>query len=281
MSDGSVSLAFRILTGADKGMKAGCALTPVDYPLMQDAGLDYAELSGRNVCAMESGEFLRLKHVIGDTGLPCRGFNAYCPQEVRIAGPGYSPQTAREYAMRSLSRAEELGVQVVGIGSPMSRNLPEGFDRALAMRQAAEFFAITAEVFAANGIIVCVEALGPCYCNFINRLSEAQAIVRTADLDNLKLVADFYNMEHSGEADIPLEPYLPDIAHVHISDDAGSPRERWFLKPEKREQHITRLQKLFKAGYHGNVTLEIDLPANPGEAAQSIRVLRDAYQASV
>lgn len=262
------------------GFEAGCVLTPAEYPLMAGAGLDYAELSGRNVCALDPGAFEGLKSLVRDSGLPCRGFNAYCPPEVRIAGPGYSAPAAREYAKRSLERAAELGVRVVGVGSPFSRNLPEGYDRAAAARQAEEFFAVTAEVFSEKGIVVCVEALGPCYSNFINRLGEAQAIVRAIGMNNLKLVVDFYNMEHSGEADIPLVPFLGDIAHAHISDDAGSPQKRWFLKPEKRDLHIARLGRLFALGYRGGVTLEIDLPANARDAGQSVRVLRDAFLAA-
>jgi hypothetical protein len=98
------------------------------------------------------------------------GFNAYCPPEVRIAGPGYAPGPAREWAKRSAERAEELGVRFVGGGSPFSRDLPAGFSIERAWDQAVEFFSVTGEAFLEAGVQVCVEALGPCYCNFINRL---------------------------------------------------------------------------------------------------------------
>ena len=243
---------------------------------MEKAGLDYVELSGRNVCAMEESAFRELRRLIKSGSLPCLGFNAYCPLQVRIAGPGFSVEAAREYAKMCLARAGELNVQVVGIGSPMSRNLPEGYDRNLAIHQAEEFFAVTAEVFAEQNIYVCVEALGNCYCNFINRLQEAQDIVRAVNMENLKLVLDFYNMEHSGEADLPLFPFINDIVHAHISDDAGSPKMRWFLKPEKRNLHSARIKRLLKAGYLGAMTLEIDLPADFNEARQSLCILKDA-----
>lgn len=243
---------------------------------MEKAGLDYVEFSGRNVCAMEENAFLKLRCMIKSGALPCLGFNAYCPPDVRIAGPGFSKEAAREYAKRCLHRAAELNVQVVGIGSPMSRNLPEGYDRNLAIRQAEEFFAVTAEVFAEQNIYVCVEALGICYCNFINRLQEAQGIVRAVNMENLKLVLDFYNMEHSGEADHPLFPFINDIVHAHISDDAGSPQKRWFLRPEKRNLHTARIRRLMKEGYLGAMTLEIDLPADLFEAKQSLCILKDA-----
>ncbi len=260
-------------------MKFGCVTTVADYPLMIEAGFDYVELSGRNVCAMDHAAFEALRRMIGVGGLPCLGFNAYCPPEVRIAGPGFSAYKAREYALRCLERAAALNVQAVGVGSPMSRNLPEGFDQILALRQAEEFFATTAEVFSTQNIYVCVEALGPCYSNFINRLEEAQRIIRSVNMENLKLVLDFYNMEHSGEADIPLSPFVSDIVHAHISDDAGSPKKRWFLKPEKRDMHIARIKRLYAAGYLGVVTLETDLPADLNEAAQSLCILRDAVLA--
>jgi sugar phosphate isomerase/epimerase len=257
-------------------MKFGCVTTIADYPLMQKAGFDYVELSGRNVCAMNQAAFYELQRMIQTEGLPCLGFNAYCPPDVRIAGPGFSQKAAREYAKRCLSRAVELNIHVVGVGSPMSRNLPEGYDRNLAMHQAEEFFAVTAEVFAAQNIYVCVEALGPCYCNFINSLAEAQGIVRAVNRKNLKLVLDFYNMEHSGEAELPLFPFINDIVHAHISDDAGSPQKRWFLRPEKRDLHTARLKRLRDAGYLGAVTLEIDLPVDLDQARQSLKILKDS-----
>jgi sugar phosphate isomerase/epimerase len=259
-------------------MKFGCIATPADYPVLEKAGLDYVELSGRSVCAMEENAFVELRRMINSSAVPCLGFNAYCPPDVRIAGPGFSKKAAREYAKKCLSRAAELNVQVVGVGSPMSRNLPEGYDRDLAMHQAEEFFEATAEVFAEQNIYVCVEALGPCYSNFINRIQEAQSIVRAVNMKNLRLVLDFYNMEHSGEADIPLFPFVSDIVHAHISDDAGSPQKRWFLRPDKRDVHIARIKRLREAGYLGAMTLEIDLSADLFEAKQSLCILKDAVK---
>lgn len=260
------------------GMKLGCVATAKDYSIIRETGFDYVEFSGRNLCALDEGEYAQLRHMIGTGGPPCFGLNAYCPPEIRIAGPGFFINTVKEYARRCVTRAAELNVRVVCVGSPMSRNLPAEYDRVLAMRQTEEFFAATAQIFAEANIIVCVEALGPCYCNFINRLHEAHSIVRAVNMKNLKLVVDFYNMEHNGEADISLSPYINDIAHVHISDDAGSPKLRSFLKPEKRELHIGRLQRLYSLGYRGNVTMEIDLPAVSNAASQSLGILREAAE---
>ncbi|MCL1855189.1 MAG: sugar phosphate isomerase/epimerase [Clostridia bacterium] len=259
-------------------IRYGCVVMPEDYALAAQAGFDYVELSGRAVCAMEPAAFDTLRREVAGGPLPCYGFNAYCPPEVRIAGPGFSPEAARDYALRSAERAAALDVRKVGIGSPLSRNLPPDYDPLAAWDQAVVFFDLTARVFSEIGVTVCVEALGPCYCNFINYLAEAQRLIHLVDLSNLRLVLDFYNMEHAGEADIPLEPFAGDIAHAHISDDAGDPYKRWFLRPEKRPIHLARLRRLYRAGYAGAVTAEIDLRMNLGEAEQTLALFRASNQ---
>lgn len=255
-------------------MKFGCVVVPEDFVLVGSLGYDYVELSGRNVAAMTDPDFRALRRAVQRGATPCYGLNAYCPPEVKICGPGFSLDAARAYAQRLSERAHALGVTVVGVGSPFSRNLPEGFDRGLAFSQAAAFFDATARAFAPAGITVCIEALGPCYCNFINHMHEAQRLMRATDAGNAKLVIDFYNMEHSGEADMPLSPFEGDIAHAHISDDAGSPRARWFLKPEKREIHLSRLRRLRALGYRGNVSVEIDMRVEREAAANTLQILR-------
>jgi len=257
-------------------MQFGCVIVPEDYALIEAAGYDYVELSNRAVCAMSPNEFTSLRRIVSQGALPCLGLNAYCPPEIRIAGPGFMLNRAREWALRSAERAAELGVRVVGVGSPLSRVLPDGFPIAQAWAQAAEFFAATGEVFARTGIRVCVEALGPCYCNFINRLEEAAKLVRMVDAYNVCLVVDFYNMEHNNQADIPLTPFASDITHAHISDDAGAPQMRWFLRHNKRELHTLRLRRLYETGYRGMVSVEIDLRVDPAEAAASLKMLRDS-----
>ncbi len=259
-------------------MKFGCVVNPQEYAAAEAAGYDYAELSGRAVSAMTPAGFAELERMISGSRIPCLGLNAYCPREVVIAGPGFSAETAKAYAQKLLPRAAALGVKMIGVGSPYSRTLPGGYSRSLAWEQARTFFETTARVFEDVGITVCVEALGACYTNFINTLDEACRMARETARPNLKAVIDFYNMERNGEADIPLEPYIAWIAHAHISDDAGDPLKRWFLRGGKRARHIALLRRLIAAGYPGDVTVEIDLPVEPCAAAETLRILKTAAE---
>jgi len=259
-------------------MEYGCCTQIASYCLLEEAGYDYIELSGRAVTAMDEETFRDTVRTVREGSLRCGGFVAYCPPEVVIAGPGYRAGYAMEYAKRCAQRAAALGARTVGIGSPMSRTLPEGFDRETARRQAEEFFAVTCAEFAGYGITVCVEPLGYCFCNFINTLDEGLALVRAVGARNLGMVLDFYNMEQSGEADADISPYLPKTAAIHMSDDAGGPRKRWFLREDKAAVHSRRVRMLAGMGYDKTVSVEIDLPVTLEAAKQSLAILKGDRQ---
>ena len=259
-------------------MQNGIVIAARDYDEVCKSDYDYIELAGRSVAAMSDFAFEELKRRIMKGKLPCLGLNAYCPPEVAIIGPKFSRDKAQQYAIQLAQRAHDLGVKIVGIGSPFSRILPSNFSLGEAYDQAASFMRVTSRAFAPYGITVCIEALGPCYCNFINHLDEAERLCRIVEEENLKLVVDFYNMESAGEGDLDLKPYSALIAHAHISDDAGSPLKRSYLKKEKAEIHAARLHKLRETGYgDGCITLEIDVPFEANAAARSLEILKSVY----
>ena len=255
-------------------MLLGCC-APVEFSGdVARFGFDFIELPGKQLHAQTAEEFLGTERTLSAAGLRCLALNAYCPPEIVIAGAGFRLENATAYARSLARRASALGVENIGIGSPASRNLPEGYDRALAWSQAVDFVKTTAEEFAKLGITVCVEAVGRCYCNFINTLDEAIALANAVKLENCKIVADFYNMEHVGEADIDLAGYLPMIGHAHISDDDESPQRRYFLKPQKAALHKLRLGYLYRLGYDHKISLEIDVPPDECLCAESLDIMR-------
>lgn len=256
-------------------MHTGCGLVKFDDMILaKELGFDYVELLGREVASMSDAECAAMAEALNKTGIACGGFNGYCPPHIIIAGPGYDPKAAAAYAAKLAVRGRELGIKVVGIGSPLSRMLPEGYDRKRAMEQMKDFLKITADAMGRYGIMVCLEALAPCYCNFVNRAAEAVEITREIGWETVKVVLDYYNMEYTGEADLDMRDWIPDICHVHISDDAGSPSERYFLHKEKLHIHERRIHSLVQNGYKGSVTLEVDLPVSLEEAERSLKLLK-------
>lgn len=255
-------------------MLTGCALlTGSDIKTAAESGFDYVEFMGKYLVCLTREEYGKLRGQLDRAALAVLGINGYCPKEITIAGPGFDPSVIRSYAQLCAQRAGGIAAKFAGIGSPYSRRLPKGFSRTAAMRQLKEFLKITAAEFEPYGITVCLEPLAPCYCNFINYLPEAAAVIGELNQENIRLVADFYNMEYVGEADLNLKPWIGSIAHVHISDDDGAPDKRSFLKPEKAELHQRRLQGLYAAGYQGAVSLELDVRLERQRAKQSCKIL--------
>lgn len=253
-------------------MLIGITATLDELAAVAATGFDYVEMSGKAIVAMSEKAFLSLQNALSKNSLHCLGLNACCPAEVTIAGPGFDLQVTRRHAERLARRAEALGVCVISVGSPLSRRIPDGYPVDRAIQEASDFLRILRDVMAPTGITVCVEALASCYCNFINTLQEAAMLAR---LTNCKIVLDYYNMELMGEADSDLRSYLPLVAHVHISDDDGSPQLRSPLKPEKAAIHRQHIRWLKEAGYDQRITLETDVPFSEVRAAESLRLLRN------
>lgn len=260
-------------------MFVGCGLIRrEDLCIVKEAGFDYVEFMGKHLIAMSPEEFQDTMEEAEHLELRCLGINGYCPKEIVIAGPGFNPKEAREYARRMAERASFLGTGFVGIGSPNSRTLPQGYPAKRAVEELKDFLRITAEEFGRFGITVCLEALAPCYCNFINSVDEAVKITREIGWESIKTVLDFYNMEYAGEADREIREILDSVAHVHISDDDGGPLKRSFLKREKREIHQKRIRELYEFGYNGAVTIEVDVPADRKRSEESLKMVRDCMK---
>jgi len=252
-------------------MQFGYSAMPAYCRAAQEAGYDYVELPGKVVAAMSAKEFTTFAATLN---IPAFGINAFCPAEVVLTGPKHDLAVVCDYTEKLSKRAANLGVKTVGIGSPMSRNLPKEFDRELAKTQLENSLIEIANILGKNDITACLEALAACYCNTVNTLEEAAEIVRRLQHPNLNIVLDFYNMEHMGEADVDLTG-IPFI-HAHISDDDGAPNLRSYLKPEKREIHQKRIGSLVKQGYGGGITLEVDVAFDPFRAKESLCIMQEA-----
>ena len=255
-------------------MKIGCSASIPEISLVHAMGFDFVELRGRDVAALSKAEMDALEAQISRLALPCLSLNAYCPPDIKIAGPGFDLQRSRLYADALAERASRIGVKVIGIGSPLSRRLPDGFDRQLAWEQAVAFTRETAEAFAKYGVRTGFEPLGYCYCNFVNHVDEAVKLADTLKSCGVGLTLDFYNMERSQEDMMPLAVCAPHILHVHVSDDLeGNPQKRAFLRQDKLEIHRERIHRLMATGYDGTVSLEVDIPINDA-AAENLAFLR-------
>ncbi len=254
-------------------MKIGCSvLNEKELEIAADTGYDYVEFKGRFLAGLSEKEVDRISRILGSYNLLSYGINAYCGPELQMSGELYDPEKTRSYAMDMANKVSKLGTKIVGVGSPFSRRISPGDDRGSALLQMQEFLEITARCFEPYGITVCLEPLAPVFCDLVNDTVEAgEMIDKINSCHNLGIVIDYYSMELSGEDKKDISPFFDRIKHVHMSDDLGDIFKRSYLLPEKRHLHRERIFFLKEIGYKGNVTLEMDMPADKEKAAESLR----------
>ena len=200
-----------------------------------DTGFDYIELYGREITALDEKSFFEVKKNLEALGLPCRGFAVSVPPEVRLCGPGYDRDIVSEYAKRCCARGAALGILHIGIGSPSSRNLPDGFDMDLAYAQIMEALQIFCAEARPYNINILLESVSSPLCNFVTRFPEASAVVEQMNIDNLYLLLDLYHLAVMDETLADYQSMLGNVKHVHIADKADNGQLRYENEQQYRQ----------------------------------------------
>lgn len=160
-----------------------------------------------------------------------------------------------EYLADLARCAADLGGDILVLGSPFQRNIPDGHTR-----EQAEEFALNAlsqclPALTATGVKLCLEPLTPKETNFLNTAAEAVRIIRRLGHPNVKLHLDVKAM--TAEA-VPAPEVIRANAehtyHFHANDPTDPPRYgpgfgTYDLRPD--------LAALKQTGYAGWVSVEV------------------------
>lgn len=210
--------------GDKRMVKIGCCAPMEQYDEVSAAGFDYIELPGRVLALLPEEELAQWERTVQQGPIPCAGINvALCP-DVKICGPSFSEEAAERYAQLLCGRAARLGATKIGIGSPASRELPQGFSVDTAWRQTERFLRIFCAAAQPYGIDILWEPLNTEETIFgVDSLESAEHIakLRADGVSNLGLVADLYHMVRKGEDAAVLARLLPYVGHVHIKSARG------------------------------------------------------------
>jgi sugar phosphate isomerase/epimerase len=195
--------------------------TPLDRaPIVKAAGWDYIEAG---VPELLQGTVLDDADWTGDllvrqSPLPIRCAYLLVPAQMKIVGPEADLAALKRYLARVVSRANRLGIPILGFGSGGARNIPGGFDRDCAKEQLLNFCRAAAEIAADAGVVIAMEPLNRPECNFINTIAEVREIVLSVGSPAFRALLDTYHLWRESE---PLENVAAAaayIAHVHVSD---------------------------------------------------------------
>ena len=113
----------------------------------------------------------------------------------------------------------DLGGNIIVVGSPKQRNVPEGVTPQQAWDWARETFSPAIQRAQNLGVTICLEPLAPTETNFINSAAEAIRFVRSFNSPAFKIILDVKAMSSESKP-IPqiIQESWPYFAYFHAND---------------------------------------------------------------
>jgi sugar phosphate isomerase/epimerase len=180
-------------------------------------------------------------------------------------------QRTGEYLAELARAAADLGGNILVLGSPMQRNIPNGVTRAQADDFALHTLSYCLNTLEQSGVYLCLEPLGPSETNYLNTAAEAVTLIRRLGHPFVKLHLDVKAMSTESQP-VPeiIRANREFLFHFHAND------------PNRRGPGFgdTDFKPIFAAlrdvGYTGWVSVEVfDYSPDPDTiATNSIRYMR-------
>lgn len=189
--------------------------------------LDFVDLSGQELCRLTEKETAMIAGRLRENHLTCEGIHAAFPPSIALTGANKSEQKIEAYMSNLVRRCEILGCGEIGIGSPASRTLAEGWPVEEADRQMVASLQQIAAL--AGKINILLESIHQKETNYICQAAHADRLAARTGCQNVKMVADIYHYWLSGE---DVQTFTADfwnkVRYLHIADPNG----RAFLSSE-------------------------------------------------
>lgn len=165
----------------------------------------------------------------------------------KVFGSNEERKALIEYTKKAIDFAAAIGCGNLVFGCPKNRIKPDNADNAAVI----EFFRQIGEYAAPKGTVVAMEANPTIYgTNYINRTTEAFALIDKVDSNGFKLNLDVGTMIYNQEAVSELAGKAEYINHVHISEPN-------LVLIEKRKLHQEMADWLREVKYEGFVSVEM------------------------
>jgi D-psicose/D-tagatose/L-ribulose 3-epimerase len=235
----------------------------------KENGFDYVELPLAQMAALNNADYSCLKQKLSASGIRCEACNNFFPPEIRLIGNNINYRQIEDYLVKALGRAAELGVKVIVFGSPMSKNIPEGFPVGQAWSQLVELLRFIDSLVKARGITVAIEPICKGESNFINTAAEGLKLTMETKRENIGLLIDYYHFALENEdAEIILEA-APHLKHIHFADPQGRAYPR-----EVKNEFVNFVDLLKQTGYEDRISIEALSKNFDQDARHCVEVMR-------
>lgn len=259
-------------------MKIGLCTGAAQWGVADKSGADYLEMTVAADLRPDEPREAVMPPLLADAkqfAPQAEACNVFLPGSVKVVGPDAEAARQEAYLEEALSRAAALGVSVVVFGSGGSRRIPDGWTPEGARRQTVAFLKRAGDAAQRHGLVIAIEPLNRKECNFINSVAEGLSLVQELDHPAVGVLSDLYHVTEEGQSYDETRDALPWLRHVHV---AGQGRRA----PIAADQEYLRgfFAVLKSAGYAGRVSVECNWQDLPGEAAESLAVVRQAWEAA-
>ncbi len=259
-------------------MKLGICTGPAQWAIVDDAKADFIEMTVAADLRPEEPQEAVLPPLLADakTYAPqAEAYNVFLPGTLKVVGPDMDAARQEAYLDEALSRAAALGGSVIVFGSGGSRTIPGGWTLDDARRQTLEFLKRAGDAAQKHGLVIAIEPLNRKECNFINSVAEGVSLAAELGHPAVGVLSDLYHVTEEGQSYDETRDALPLLRHVHV---AGQGRRA----PIAADHEYLRgfLAVLKAAGYTGRVSIECNWQDFPAEAAESVDIVRRAWEAA-
>lgn len=250
---------------------------PFDFvPEAAALGFDYLELPLSAIARLTEDEFAELADYAEAANVNPEVMYAMLPDDLPVNGPDVQARLHHEYLKTAFDRARRLGAQLIAFDAAASRNVPYGFDFAMARRQTGNFLRIVQGHAAANGLQVAIQNFRRAECNLINTVSEAALMAALLQLDKVGVLADTVQMAYASESLDALERAGSSLMHVHT----GCALTRSLPAENDGEDYITLFKVLTRSGYTGRISAVCSGECSREDAARALNCLKKARAAA-
>jgi sugar phosphate isomerase/epimerase len=192
--------------------------------------------------------------------------NVFLPGSLKLVGPQVNENAILAYVDSVFHRCKEAGVRIVVLGSGEARKIPEGFDRAIALRQFVQILRKMAPLASTQGITIAMENLNRGETNLGNTLTEVIAIIRQVNHPSVRVTADIFHMLKEDETAESIRLAGNLLVHCHIAEE----RDR--ARPGRYGEDFRPYFRILKdIGFSGKIMMECgwtDLRTEVGPALE-------------
>lgn len=266
------------------GIKFGCCgsminphIDKIGIDIIEDLskiGYDYIELSLRDIVELSKNGFIKLKKRINDSGIKCEVCNNFFPLDIKLTGMHRNTSELSKYLEISIQRASELGVKVIVLGSPKSKNIPNGFEKEKAWEQMLESVYIINSFIQKENIIVVIEPVNSHESNFITTTEEALRLVKEINLNNIRLLVDYFHFAIEKEDLKIIEISKEFLKHIHFSRT----KKRSFPKKISEDRCYTAfIDKIKTINYDNRISIEAYTQNFYKDAVSSLKFFKNIF----